>query len=252
MKAFQFILALFLFSTIIKAQCVPDTTLIGSSFYFAPPNSQYTNINGINYAILPYAETGVAYDAVLQFKIPADTTVNSLTATIDHLKVLSITNLPASFQLTCNPTDCIFPGGSFGCVQMAGIGGPADSILLKVVIELKFSNGGSTFSAVDTIKDIVLVTKGFIGLEESFNNLNFQSYPNPIHDKLSLSFNAIDLDTEVQIISLDGKTVFEKKYISEIGKNGLELNLSDLSNGVYQLSLVNGKQSIQRKISILH
>lgn len=252
MKLFQFSFALLLFTNILNGQCTPDTTLIGSDFYFAPPNSQYVSINGIDYAIMPYAEAGVAYDEVLQFKIPVDTTVNTLTATIDYLKVLTISNLPSSFQLTCNPSNCTFPGGSFGCVQISGIGGQADSILLKVVVELKFSNGGSSFTAVDTLKDIILVTKGTVGINESENILGLNSFPNPIRENLTISFNAIDKKTEVNILSLDGKIVFTENFNSQAGKNTMDLSLNGIPNGVYILSVKNGGFSNNSKISVVH
>lgn len=252
MKLFQYSLALILFSNVLNAQCTPDTTVVGSDFYFAPANSQYVNINGTDYAILPYAETGVAYNEVLQFKIPTDTTVNSLTATIDYLKVLSITNLPASLQLTCNPTNCTFPGGSFGCVQMEGVGGQPDSILLKVVIELQFSNGGSTFTAVDTIKDIVLVTQGMVGLNESEDNLKLSSFPNPINDNLIVSFRSTDVSTELSIRSLDGKLVYQELFSSPVGEISKSINLTGVADGVYILSLENGEDRSNSKISVLH
>lgn len=252
MKLFQYSLALILFSNFLNAQCTPDTTVVGSSYYFAPANSQYVNINGTDYAILPYAETGVAYNEVLQFKIPVDTTVNTLTATIDYLKVLSITNLPASLQLTCNPTNCTFPGGTFGCVQIAGIGGQPDSLLLKVVVELQFSNGGSTFTAVDTIKDIVLVTLGMVGLNERASKLGLNSFPNPINDNLTVSFHAFDSHTELSIRSLDGKLVHTEIFTSSVGAFSKNINLSGVADGVYILSLKNGEVTTNSKISVLH
>lgn len=249
----KLISAFVLFSQISFGQCTPDTTLTGSNFYFAPPNSQYITINGVDYAIMPYAETGVNYDEVLQFKIPSDTTVNSLSATIDYLKVLSISNLPASFQLNCNPSNCTFPGGSFGCVQMTGIGGQADSILLKVVVELQFSNGGNSFTAVDTIKDIILVTQGSMGLENNRNNeLLLNTYPNPVNDRMNITFIGNDSETYIRIYSMEGALIFQKRYETNSGKNNIDLDLKDIPSGLYILSIHNGNESSSSQVSVNH
>lgn len=252
MKLFTFCFAFLLFCNSGNAQCTPDTTLIGSDFYFAPANSQYVTINGTDYAILPYAQNGQSYDEVLQFKIPVDTTVNTLTATIDHLKVLSIQNLPPSLQLNCNPSNCTFPGGSFGCVQITGLGGQPDSILLKVVVELKFSNGGSSFTAVDTIKDIVLVTQGMVGLEERVEESLINTFPNPVNDILNISLAKGSTPVIVKIISLNGSLVLRKEFSANSNDASFVLDVSSLKEGVYLVSLENGKESLHSKITVIH
>lgn len=232
------------------AQCTPDTTLVGNNFYFAPASSQYVNVGGTNFTILPYAETGVAYSEILQFKVPLDTSVNGLTANIDYLKVLNISNLPAGFQLNCNPANCTFPGGSFGCGELAGTGGPADSVVLKVAIELKFSSNGQSLVTTDTIRDIIFVTKGFVSQEEQ-SDIKLDLYPIPADRELTLSFESMDQTSELSIRDLSGKEIF--KASREANSNKIwKLDVSSIPNGIYIYTLKNGLRTNSGRFSVEH
>lgn len=76
----------------------------------------------------------------------------------------------------------------------------------------------------------------------------FSVYPNPSNGRVAIE---LDLDnpegTDLQIIDLMGRTVFQKS----ISKASNAIDLSDLSNGIYTLKLTQGKQLIgTQKIEI--
>jgi PKD repeat protein len=68
---------------------------------------------------------------------------------------------------------------------------------------------------------------------QSNNSSQFNIYPNPASDKLTISFNGEE-KIEISIIDMQGREVFKKDNV----KNHSVLNVSYLSNGVYQLKLI--------------
>lgn len=75
---------------------------------------------------LPCVERTVPYDTSIQlynystvdaadFGIPFPVTV-----TVNWVRVDSITGLPSGLGYACNPSNCTFPGGSRGCINLSG------------------------------------------------------------------------------------------------------------------------------------
>lgn len=60
-------------------------------------------------------------------------------------------------------------------------------------------------------------------------------YPNPFLDTLTIQLRTTSLKTEVQIISIDGKMVYQKQFINP--EEVINLNLSQLKSGNYVLKL---------------
>ena len=78
------------------------------------------------------------------------------------------------------------------------------------------------------------------GLNELTNE--FQIYPNPVTNKLTLKTeNKIE---KVSIIDITGKII---KEISNFTSNSIEINTSELNQGIYYLSIYTGEEVILRK-----
>lgn len=241
------------FSTCLSfGQCIPDTSLVGSNFYFAPANSQYVNVNGTNYTILPYAQTGVPYSENLQFKVPTDTLVNSISVTIDYLKVIGIVNLPSAFQVNCNPTNCTFPGGSFGCSDLSGTAAGPDSILLKVAIELKVSSNGNSIVTVDTIRDIIFVIQGTIGLDEESESLRASTYPNPADEQIRIEFESEQPTGVIRITDVNGKIIYKGSLFNSYGLLSCTLNTSTFPEGMYLYTIENNSEVVSDQFMVNH
>ncbi|MCB9223313.1 MAG: T9SS type A sorting domain-containing protein [Crocinitomicaceae bacterium] len=80
-------------------------------------------------------------------------------------------------------------------------------------------------------------------LEES--TLNFSVFPNPTAGILNVSTNALSLEVELQDIS--GRMI--RKY-SNI-KNGSQLSINDLANGVYFIVVKQDDQAVNQKIKVI-
>lgn len=87
--------------------------------------------------------------------------------------------------------------------------------------------------------------------EEEANDMNIEIFPNPAEDNLTVRFIALSgSDSQVKLLDLSGKTV---KVISNgftNGLNTLNVNVSDLSEGVYILEFTVDSQVVTKKVVI--
>lgn len=75
---------------------------------------------------------------------------------------------------------------------------------------------------------------------------NFKVYPNPVQDQLFLTWADIVTQNkiEVGIYDINGKSVINKSY----NQKPTEINVSQLSSGVYFLKVISGEQSQVKRI----
>ena len=86
----------------------------------------------------------------------------------------------------------------------------------------------------------VMVTVDFTGVDE--NEVSFGIYPNPAESVLNINSNAASF--EYQMINSVGQVV-----MSGVANRNVELNVSDLNNGVYFLKVIaNGNTQIEKVI----
>ena len=87
---------------------------------------------------------------------------------------------------------------------------------------------------------------------EAENNISsFNAYPNPAKDLLTISFSADKKDVyNIRLMDATGRLVHSNNYSASIGENQFQLNLSDLSKGIYLMELQNGSSIVQKKIVI--
>ncbi len=81
-----------------------------------------------------------------------------------------------------------------------------------------------------------------VGLDEQLN-LVFTIYPNPTSDYISLSFEE-EGEKELKILDLNGKLLYSLK---DTGKDA-HLDMRQLPNGIYTLSILKGQRSFSKKI----
>jgi len=88
---------------------------------------------------------------------------------------------------------------------------------------------------------------------EDFNKTSFGFYPNPTADR-NITFiydlqNSAEKNT-VKIYSLTGAKVFETELANNGGFSTQEVQLSNLTSGVYVVTLESGKQTVTKKLVI--
>lgn len=105
-------------------------------------------------------------------------------------------------------------------------------------IHIKSINLSSSFYKFDTVTDFRLInaTKGSTGIIAA-NEKNFQFYPSPVTDKLNIE-TSLNI-TEVKIINLNGKTVFEG--------NEKEIDVMSLPKGIYILQIKSEDTMLTKK-----
>lgn len=113
-----------------------------------------------------------------------------------------------------------------------------------------FVNDGTQSSATTTIFE-VYIDQTQADLEETTINgknvFNLKLYPNPVGKKLKLTFYASSLDTiDLGIVSMDGKIIRQEEFTPWMtGEQEYKLDVSDLSEGSYFLTITNGAFQFQ-------
>ena len=117
-------------------------------------------------------------------------------------------------------------------------------------------------SYILTIKDIADVNGNvmtepqefgftYLGIGEIVDGGDISIYPNPTNNNLNIDFNAkIASDMKVVITDMSGRQVIFIPYKTNVGANSIHLDVSDLSKGVYFLSVSDGEDSYNKKIII--
>jgi hypothetical protein len=101
-------------------------------------------------------------------------------------------------------------------------------------------------SHVNTVEwTINFGTLGIENIDSTTNKYDISLYPNPANDILNLKFESqIDKSLSVQIISMDGKAV---KAVSVDGIGETQIDISDLSTGIYITNFYSGNTLISSK-----
>ncbi len=99
------------------AQCTPDPNATGLVY----PDTLQT------------ACPNQFYDVTLTLNVPADSTLGGFTAIIDSVQLNNLLGLPAGLSYECNPTSCVFPGNSTGCIRVFGT--PTDTGEFELTID---------------------------------------------------------------------------------------------------------------------
>jgi len=114
--------------------------------------------------------------------------------------------------------------------------------------------GGGTFYVVvtgtngcvsDTSNQLVLVN-----LEDAMK-LEFSLFPNPSHGATKLVWeNDAQSDFTLELIAVDGKSVFKQNYQAQGTRSTVELNFSELNQGLYFMKLSSESGTAIQKLTI--
>lgn len=101
-------------------------------------------------------------------------------------------------------------------------------------------NAGYTCGLDGTILKIKEIN---LGVEDLTANFKLEVFPNPNsgHFKLSLDEGKVDQNTVVEVLNLNGEVVYKEDY-------QVDMDISNLVNGVYFVRITNDKLSVTQKI----
>ena len=78
---------------------------------------------------------------------------------------------------------------------------------------------------------------------------NLDVYPNPTRDIFNVSFVSEEVQTlSIRVLNIVGEVIYEESLEEFVGEYTKKISLSDYSNGIYILEIIDNNQSSTRKI----
>ena len=222
------------------AQCTPNPGITQPGIY---PDS------------LPSATAGTPYSETLQVRVPADTNYLGQTVPIVSVAITGISGLPPGFTYQCVPNNCVFPGGSNGCVVFSGNPTLSDvgTYPVSIILTTTVTFFGFPVSQTDTLTGYTF----FVNAPVSVYNIKGtklevkQNYPNPSINKTTIEFFVPNTTTaEFKFFNVLGKELLSRKYNARQGKNIIELDTRDFEDGIYMYTVKTGNSVQTRRMVI--
>lgn len=229
-----------------QSQCVPDPTITVAGIY---PDSA----TGLAPAVV-----GVAYNQVIQARVPVDTVVsiNGLPPTninIANITVTSVTGLPPGLTYSTTPANGIFPGGSNGCMLVSGTPTTAGVYFVNVILTTNATFLGFPISQVDTLNYYsitVNTSSGIGGVQASKYEIRSLS-PNPASSYTDFEFSVPrNGEYKIRMYNILGREVMSRNVRATAGLNKQRIDLSDKAAGVYVLSIQNGGSVLTQRLVV--
>lgn len=184
------------------------------------------------------------YDIVLH-SVPSTTTIADAYFCFAGTCYASTTMMSSALTLTASQSSSQVPGGA----NMLTTDLAEASTVGYSLVRYTFIN---TANANDTVQ-FSIKYNGALGVSEfSANSLSsLELFPNPATDVTVLKVNSQKtMDAKVIIYNALGAIVSEKPVGILEGKNKIELNVSDLSSGVYLAQIKMGSGSVTKKLVV--
>ena len=237
----------FLSIEISNAQCTP-----GDSISCPDPenNGQICPEN------LPDAVVDELYDQDFTILIPLEYVVDTTTGTtvtLDHVKLVSVDNLPDGITWVTNSPDSIFTPEVYYCVNLAGTASDTGSYPLKIMIDV-YALVFGTPVFVGTVTDSTSLTLNVvseIGINEfESGSLTVKgALPNPFESKLDVAY----IVQKPEIVTFDlfdilGNSIFSVNKNSETGENHFIYDATGLKPGLYFYTIHNADNYFTGKV----
>ena len=229
-----------------NAQCVPDTSIHTSGVY---PDSAVGLASGM---------VNVPYNQVMQVRVPVDTIKivfgSPVTVPIVSVAITSFTGLPPGLTYTCTPSNCTFPGGSNGCVLIAGTPTTAGTFYPVATTTTTGTIFGAPLTQVDSINYYhITIAQSNVGIAENSSHtfaVN-QNIPNPVNDiSMIRFFNPTHTTVIFKMYNILGKEIMNKNIDAAIGENDFKFDGRDFVPGIYLYTMTSGTTTISKRMVI--
>lgn len=235
--------------------CTLDPVFVASPAVGISPDSATNFISGT---------VGVPYVQNITVKVPLDTVDPSTGFTVCFNRfVLSNPtaatnyNLPPGLNIgsstaalangTINGAPSLkFPGNANNCASIYGTPTTAGTYTLSMQVDaygnIAFScpsspnvGGGSLLNSTTIGYYKIVINPTTTGITQiGENNFNLENVPNPFGGKTKIKFSVLESgDTELMVHDMLGNQVYSAKSKTNVGDNEMELDGSNLSNGIY-------------------
>jgi len=99
-----------------------------------------------------------------------------------------------------------------------------------------------------TTNEITQVFQSTTSIKNSVSSNQMKIYPNPSNDILNFELGKLNQRTEIKITNVIGEEV--RKEFAEVNQEKAQMDISSLTNGIYFVTLTNGKEIFIEKIVV--
>jgi len=227
----------------VTAQCTPDLSITVPGVY---PDSATG---------LPPGTVGVPYSEVIQVKVLTDTSQGGFPVVITSITITGVTGLPPGLTYSCNPSNCIFPGGSNGCILLSGTPSVAGTFMLNVDVSVAGTVFGNPLPPQSQSIDYYSITiDAASGLAPGLANVKFellQNKPNPAVSFTDVQFTSpVGGDFKIKVFNMIGKEVYNQTIRGMAGLNTSRIETEYFTPGIYMISIEHGTDVITRRMIV--
>ena len=266
-KTFTILISSLFFTLGIFAQdvaCTPGQISPDTAIILPIPFNSATMVGGLDSTCI-----GRSYEQVLTALSPSSIPFAGNEIAVDSLSLDlegAVEGLPPGFDYACNPPNCVFIPDSVGCVVIFGEAdetvppGTYELVLNVNAFNFIFPNGASLefpgdFGNPNESYFIDIADEASCDLSTSTSEFqrSFVSNlsPNPTDSYAELRVNSLkDMDTQFVVLDVLGKVVQQRKVAIQVGQNDIPLEVHNLPQGLYILSLTDGKEFISHKLVV--
>lgn len=255
-KNIHFLFLLLFASTQLIAQCEPDPQ------YEDAPAGVYPLPDSVGSptSSLPMGFEDEPYELLFTAVVPDTTTIELTPGSpalldLDNVTLLSIDGLPPGLSFDCNPSDCVFPDQSQGCVLISGT--PTQVGTYSLIVNTTVGVGAAmlpvSFPGLLVAGQYVIVIDESVAVDDAVKDVIGlrQNTPNPFTD-----ITEIQVDTkqsgmfEFKVYNVLGKLLHNREVLLSAGNNTITFDGSNLYSGMYFYSVEQGNEGVTRRMVV--
>ncbi len=217
------------------SQCTPDNSLTEFGAYSSLGKNK-----------IPSAWVDSTYKESLTIVVPAE---------IQGFKINQVTlkeapDIYTGLSYTCNPSNCIYPGGANGCIEISGTATDSKQANQKVVTLKLFVETDIVNFDTNIAVEFDLLDSASLSIQTN-QLVEHAIYPNPANEAITLDIGKEVYKTlSVEILNLEGENV--KAFNFSSNEKMIELPIKEIENGLYLIKYTIDDKVLFKKMTIQH
>lgn len=160
-----------------------------------------------------------------------------MSATIHHLTLVDVGNLPPGLSWETNALNNEFMAGYYYCMLLEGAPTEAKTFYLKIVIDVYIDILGQAvyFTRITDSTSLAMIIREDFGIDDSPAGISLEgNFPNPFNEWTTIRFDADRQQAGVfEVYSLLGEKQYARDIFIKYGNNAIPFNGSMLAAGSY-------------------
>ncbi|MCB2201173.1 T9SS type A sorting domain-containing protein [bacterium] len=157
--------------------------------------------------------------------------------------------------IICHNTSITLDAGNPGASYMWSTGETTKTIMIDAEDydygDYDFSVQVTNESGCENTGDITVEIRDCTSIDENQQLINMQVFPNPNKGVFTINLNTKSAQpVSIRIVDLTGKTVYEAVDVNILNTHTVEIDLSDLADGVYNIFVIGEKGITDKKVVI--